>query len=99
MSNTKQVAKTLILARFGMLECGRNFKGSMRETCNECNAVDDEDHRLNYCSKFRGVNNFDSPHKVVFKNVFSNDPSIFQKILKTIDQVWNTQTSHGTMRS
>ena len=28
---TKQTAKTLMIARYGMLECGRNFKGSYNE--------------------------------------------------------------------
>ena len=50
---TKHETKTIIIARFGMLECGRNYKGSMSEICNECNDLDDENHRLNFCAKFK----------------------------------------------
>ena len=38
---TKHATKTLVIARFGMLECGRNFKSSMQEVCRMCNTIDD----------------------------------------------------------
>ena len=41
---TKHEAKALLIARFGMLECGKNFKGTMRETCDVCKVNDDENH-------------------------------------------------------
>ena len=42
-----------------MLECGLNFKGSMKPECVACGCPDDEEHRLNHCIKcehnnFRG---------------------------------------------
>ena len=40
---TKQETKTIITARFGMLQCGCNFKGSNNITCNKCGVVDDEE--------------------------------------------------------
>ena len=43
--STKQQAKTLLIARFGMLECGKNFKGSVKEMCPKCNEYDDEYHQ------------------------------------------------------
>ena len=49
---TKHEWKSLIIARFGMLECGRNFKGSLNELCNQCHQIDDKNHRLNYCIKY-----------------------------------------------
>ena len=44
MSLTKRETKMLIIARFGMLECGKNFKGTMNEICLNCNTRDTEEH-------------------------------------------------------
>ena len=41
---SKYDTKTLVIARFGMLDCGMNFKGNRSETCNQCNVVDNDDH-------------------------------------------------------
>ena len=93
----KQETKTLITARFGMLECGKNFKGTMREMCNTCNVIDDEDHRLNYCERFKNINLFDTQPKVAFSDVFSTDMIIVRAIMKHIEKVWNVTTAHGNM--
>ena len=95
---TKHEAKTLMIARFGMLECGKNFRGSIRETCEVCKVTDDENHRLNDCSKFSSVNNF-MTEKTDFRDIFSNDPIIFKDAIKNIEKVWNTRTAHGTMKT
>ena len=93
----KQEAKTLITARFGMLECGKNFKGTMRETCNTCNVIDDEHHRLNHCINYQNVNLFHSQDKANFSDVFSSDMNTVKSIIKHIKQVWNVTTAHGSM--
>ena len=36
---TKQETKTLIISRFRMLECGKSFKGTMKEICDTCAVV------------------------------------------------------------
>ena len=95
---SKQEAKTLIVARFGMLECGRNFKGSAKEVCSTCNAVDNEDHRLNYCPRFKNVNKCDETSKFDFKCIYSNDIHVIQKAIHEIEKVWNVRSAHGTMR-
>ena len=38
----KHETKTLMIARYRMLECGKNFRGSINGTCNICNEIDDE---------------------------------------------------------
>ena len=87
-----------MIARFGMLECGRNFKGSNSITCNECSTVDDEEHRLNYCKKFRTMNYYDYEQKIPFKNIYSNDITVLRDIIPKIENVWNTNCAHGTMK-
>ena len=95
---TKREAKTLIIARFGMLECGRNFKGTAMEICSACKEIDNENHRLNHCPKFKSVNNYDAAEKFNFDDVYSNDACTFKQAIEAIDKVWNTRSAHGTMR-
>ena len=95
----KQQTKTLVIARFHMLECGSNFKGSQCEICQICEIRDDENHRLNFCKKYRLVNRFDSDEKSPFENIYSTDVETIKQIIEVIEKVWNTKNAHGTMCS
>ena len=94
---TKQEAKTIMIARFRMLQCGTNFKGTSSETCLTCKQRDDEDHRINNCKKNRDMNLYDSSEKVPFKMIYSHDPAELKLIIKTIESIWNTRNAYGTM--
>ena len=74
-----------------MLECGQNFKGTISEKCNLCDVPDNENHRLNYCIKFRDINFFDNAEKVDFNLIHSNNVEILRDISPKIEKVWNTQ--------
>ena len=97
MQFSKYDTKTLIIARFGMLDCGRNYKGSKPELCSRCKVIDDENHRLNDCILFRDTNLFDCETKVDFHRIYSNDIETLREIIPIIQKVWNTKTAHGTM--
>ena len=99
MHLTKQETKTLITARYSMLECGKNYKGTMQELCNQCNNIDDEEHRLNYCSRFNDSNFYydNQNEKIEFNTIFSNDLNALRIIIDRISRVWNVKTGHGTM--
>ena len=94
---TKQEAKTLIIARFGMLECGRNYKGGMNEICNQCNVLDDENHRLNSCPKYREFNYFEDHEKVSFAEIYSDDMETVRRTISKIERVWDTKCAHGSL--
>ena len=94
---TKKEAKTIIIARYGMLECGKNFKGTAQTICEMCNVLDDESHRLNNCIKWKERNLFDSDEKVNFNDVYSNDIRIVRNIIPLIQSLWNVKNAHGTM--
>ena len=94
---SKHATKTLIIARFGMLECGANFKGKLPEYCALCNCRDDENHRLNECPKFADVNQFNSNEKVHFQSVYSEDIDVLLKIIPYLTRIWNTKNAHGTI--
>ena len=93
----KHETKTLLLARYRMLECGVNFKGSLNEICCTCNAKDNEEHRFNQCIKYRNMNFYKHDNKLPFKTVFSDEVNMLKKIIPLISQVWNTRNANGTM--
>ena len=80
-----------------MLECGNNYKGTMKQICETCNCVDDESHRLNVCIKWRGKNLFDSNEKIDFNDIYSNDANVLRNIIPHIQKLWNMKNAHGTM--
>merc|ERR1712087_617429 len=97
INREKQRTKTIILARNGMLECGKNFKGTVSEICPECNIVDNEEHRLNHCFKWREINNLDGT-KVEFTDIYSNDCHILDQIVTSIERVWELKYANGRMK-
>ena len=97
MSLTKRETKMLIIARFGMLECGKNFKGTMGEICLNCNTRDTEEHRLNECSNYLNVNYVDHDENIPFSSIYSEDLTILKPIMKRIGTVWNLKTGNGSM--
>ena len=82
-----------------MLECGKNFRGSLKELCNECNIYDDENHRLNHCSKWKDTNLYNNDEKVDINLMYSNDINVLRQIISKIEGVWNIKTAHGTMNT
>ena len=81
-----------------MLECGKNFRGSMTETCKECQVLDDENHRLNECPNWRETNLLDRDREVEFCDIFSNDPTKLMHIISHIQSVWELSFGNGSMK-
>ena len=96
---TKQETKSILISRFAMLDCGKNFKGSYGELCRECQTVDNENHRLNHCIKFRDINHYDSITNIDFELIFSNDVGVLRGILPEILKTWNLHNANGTMNT
>ena len=94
---TKQQTKTLMIARYGMLECGRNFKGTMSEYCNVCMCIDDEEHRLNVCPKYENANFIKEPQKLNFNTVYKDNINDLKLIISRIANVWNVSNGNGSM--
>ena len=80
-----------------MLECGKNFGGTIGGTCSVCNLYDDEDHRLNHCKKFKDMNYHDQVDKIVFINIYSEDINSLRDTIEIIQKVWNTKNTGGKM--
>ena len=83
-------------ARYGMLECGKNFKGTLSESCSVCCCIDDEEHRLNVCPKY-DFNYRDHSVQIKFATIFSSNIDDLKLIIPRIATVWNVKTSHGSL--
>ena len=94
---TKHEAKTIVIARYGMLVCGVNFKGTMPSNCGACCVKDDENHRMNICPKWKDPQK-ETTENLDFKDVYSNNIETIRPIISVINHTWNTKTSNGTMR-
>ena len=80
-----------------MLECGQNYKGTVCETCSLCNCLDNENHRLNFCPKWKETNFYNAHDKVDFEKIYSKDMNEVRRVITAIHRVWNTENAHGTM--
>ena len=68
---TKSETKAVLMMRFGMLECGSNFKGSLGEKCSDCQVTDDVNHRIYFCKKWAKTSTarFTGPDRILILTV------------------------------
>ena len=97
INHSKQHTKTIVLARNGMLECGKNFRGTIKEICPTCNITDDENHRLNTCKKWQSIDD-SSEKNANFNDIYSNNEDILDQIISEIEKVWELQYANGRMK-
>ena len=98
LSGNKQRAKTLVLARHVMLECGNNYKGTMPQICRSCGIIDNESHRLNDCSLYKDNNRAHDPAKSNFEHIFSDDTETLNNIINELERVWEFRYANGRMK-
>ena len=96
--SNKKTARILILARYGMLECGINFKGTMPVICRHCHVTDDENHRLNHCTQWENLNQAKHQEKLDFQDIHSKNDDTLTPILTHIERVWELKFANGRMR-
>ena len=86
------------MARNRMLECGKNYKGTMAETCQMCLVTDDENHRMNDCISWREINNVDKSHRASFSDVFSSEYATLNNAIREIQSIWELHNGNGRMK-
>ena len=99
LRTSKHETRTIMLARYGVLECGKNYKGTMKEICETCNCSDDENHRLNYCPKWKNMNLYEITEKLNFDRLYSDSLVDIRRLTNVIENVWNTRTANGSIRT
>ena len=99
LQSSKYEAKTIIIARYGMLECGNNFKGTLSPHCRTCNTKDDENHRLNECPLWKDSNLGGAGKSIDFQKIYDADIDVLRPLVDKIGQIWNTKNAHGNIRT
>ena len=69
----------------------------MQNLCPDCNCLDDENHRLNFCPKWSENNQVNTCDTISFESIYSNDENVLKTIIPVIEKLWNTKTGHGKM--
>ena len=94
------VTRAVLMGRYGMLKCRANFSSSYtNKNCPECNVIDDESHRINYCSVFRSTNLYDSTEKIDYDKLFSNDLNEVLTVVTIILKLWDLGCGKNSMRN
>ena len=99
LQSSKYEAKTIIIARYGMLECGNNFKGTLSPRCRTCDTKDDENHRINKCPLWSKRNLNGASESIDFQKIHDADIDVLRPIIDEIGQIWNTKNAHGNIRN
>ena len=88
------------MGRYGMLQCASNFSmGYGGKMCGQCNMIDDEDHRINFCKIWRGTNLADCTEKVNFTDLYSENMLVSIPIAKKVIDLWDLGNGKNCMRT
>ena len=71
------------------------MKGTLASICPSCNVPDNEQHRLNDCTKWSTLR---EPVLVNFDMVYSNVLDEIRPVLTEIGHLWDMKYSNGTAR-
>ena len=92
-------ARVQIIGMCGMLECARNFKyGYGGPDCKLCRVVDDEDHRINMCPKYKARNLYSSQLKYDFGSIHSNDVETVDRTIEVVMHLWNLKNGKNEIK-
>ena len=87
---TKKQLKTVMIVRFGMLQCGKNHQGTIEKLCDACNCNNDENHHNDYCTKWKDRNLSESHNKADFDDIYSSNLNTVGALIAHIESIWNT---------
>ena len=100
LRNTSIVyARALIMGRYGMLKCANNFSyGHGTKICDKCTVVDDENHRISVCEKWKDTNLVHSSEKLAFDDIYLDDYERCAKVVQRILSTWDLENGRNEMR-
>ena len=82
-----------------MLQCAANFQGAYGgKVCAECGLTDNENHRMNECSKWQGVNMYGKQNDIEFDRIYSENYEECGAIVNNILKIWDLENGKNTMR-
>ena len=92
-------ARALIMGRYGMLQCANNFANSYGgKMCRECKVTDDEQHRINDCLTWEGINLRGTLRRIAYDDIYSVDTDIVMGVVEVIMSMWDLANGKNQMR-
>ena len=99
LKKSRYRSRIQIMSLFGMLDCAKNYKyGNGGELCSVCNTTDDENHRINFCTKFAGTNLCNSLVKFDFRSIFSMNNETVDRAIDVVGSLWDLRNGKNEMR-
>ena len=89
--------RALLMGRYGMLACKANF--SCGTNNKNCQTVDDENHRINFCPKYENINLYHSNVKLDYNLIYADKISVSLKIVDMILRIWDLGNGKNVMRT
>ena len=88
-----------LMSMFGMLDCAKNYKNGYKDDlCSVCHTIDDENHRINSCTKFSDINLCNSLVKFDFCCIYSRDQDAVDRAIEVVGTLWNLCNGKNEMR-
>ena len=91
--------RAFIMGKYGMLDCGANYAmGYGGKNCQKCGTLDDENHRINHCIRFRHINLCDVDEECDFAMIFSNDAKLIRQVITSVLSIWDLGHGKNSIR-
>ena len=100
INRSRYRSKVQIMSMYSMLNCASNFKNGYKTIdCQLCHVPDDENHRINHCTRFKEINLYESSLKVDFDFINSDDSEAVDRIIDTVSMLWELRNGKNEMKS
>ena len=91
--------RAMIMGRYGMLDCRANHSmGYGSRECSPCMVMDDVDHRVNWCSKYKHTNLYESQTKIGMNMLHCDDVELIGPIIVRVLSMWDLEHEKNIMK-
>ena len=98
LRGSRKRTRIIMMAKSRMLLCGKNFKGTLKEICDVCEEVDDENHRINFCKKWSEQNKLYTDQIINFEDIYSDENEKVNIVIKEIENLWDLEYNNNKMK-
>ena len=93
-------AKAYIMGKYGMLDCANNYANMHGgKQCRQCEAIDNESHRINDCKRYENINRRTSAEKINFDDIYSDDIDKVRNVVRCILSMWDLERGKNVIRT
>ena len=87
------------MGKYGMLDCANNYASKHGgKTCRECDAIDDESHRINHCKRYENINWRSNTEKIRYEDIHCSDTEKVMAVIHVILSMWDLERGKNEIR-